>query len=422
MHNIKPFTKTFALVDGNNFFASCEQVFNPKLVDKPVAILSNNDGCIIARSKQLKDLGVPMGAPKFKWNDFLKQHEVNIFSANFALYGDMSKRMMMILASLAPHIQIYSIDEAFLDCSFFPPKQLQELAIKIYKTIPRWIGIPVSVGMAPTKVLSKIANHLSKKTEKPFILHPNMLEETLMDFPINKVWGIGKKLTEKMHGLGVFTALDFYQKKTSWVRERFSITEQNLHLELQGYSVLDLEKVSNKKSICISRSFAKGISSKEAIFDAISYFLSLAVNKLQQQNSLAGLLHLFIQSNRFHQQNYYSNIATIQLFHNNETPIFLKKARLAFENIWKNHSYKKAGIILSDIIPMEGYQATLLAEENLNPKQQKLQATVNEINQIHGRGMVRISSVGTQPDSWKMNQQNLSPNYTTKLEDIIEVS
>ncbi|XP_060085373.1 protein UmuC-like [Ylistrum balloti] len=416
-----PSRKAYALVDGNNFFASCEQVFNPKLLRKPIGILSNNDGCIIARSNELKQLGVPMGTPKFKWNKFLQSHDVHLFSANFSLYGDMSKRMMMTLTSIVPSIEIYSIDEAFLDCSMFPPSELNKLATRIYQTVPRWIGIPVGVGIAPTKVLAKIANHFSKKHQCPFVIYFDKIADSLRDLPIKDVWGIGRRLTKKMNALGIFTAYDFYKKDEEWVKQRFSIIEQKLHKELQGKPVLHLNRTANKKSICVSRSFEKSVSHKEYLFDAVSCFLNSAVEKLRRQESLAGLLHIFIQTNRFHKGNYYSGMDIIRLTHTNETSQFLQSARRSFDKIWKPHSYKRAGVILSDFISIKDYQPTFFENENLNPKLQKLQKTIDTINKTHAKQQMGIASVGHLMKNWKMNRKNLSPAYTTRIEDLIKI-
>jgi len=421
----------FALVDCNNFYASCERAFNPALRLRPVVVLSNNDGCIIARSEEAKALGIPMGTPEFKCRPLLRQHDVAVFSSNYALYGDMSSRVMATLAALAPEIEVYSIDEAFLDMSSFSRFDLQDYASHMRRTVRLHTGIPVSVGIAPTKTLAKIANRIAKKNpeyhgvcvlkshEEIF----NALERT----KVEDIWGIGRQWRKLLQAKRIESAADLAAASAAWVRKHLHIVGARIQAELQGTSCLSMELVRPaKQSICTSRSFGRNVSSLAELQQAVATFAGKCAVKLRKEDSLASMLTVFIATSPFDElDKRYWGTRTAALPHPTQDSIaMLKAAETILAGIFREGKvYKKAGVIVSGIVPRASCSITLslFAEEApaANARDAKLMQVMDAINQRYGRGTVRLAAENAE--SWKPHQERLSPRYSTRWSDIIQV-
>ena len=344
----------FALVDCNNFYATCETLFRPSLRGKPLVVLSNNDGCVVARSAEAKALGIKMGVPAFQIKEEIDRHGIEVFSSNYTLYADMSHRVMSILEKIAPAIEIYSIDEAFIDVRGIP--DLHAFGLSIRKTIRQWTGITVAVGIAPTKTLAKLANNGAKKyqgTGGVVVLTDVERQRKLMSLtPVDKVWGVGRKLTRKLNALGIQTALDLCQSDVQDIRRQFSVVLARTVSELQGTSCLELEQVpSPKKQIVTSRSFGQRITEIDDMRQAISEFTERACSKLRGGRQYARAISVFIQTNPFakHQPGY-ANCAHGNLpDHTNDSFQFCRLARRLLEQIWRDgYEYNKAGVMLGD--------------------------------------------------------------------------
>jgi DNA polymerase V len=415
----------FALVDCNNFYASCERVFNPKLDKKPVVILSNNDGCVISRSNEAKALGIPMGAPAFKYDSLFKKNKVHVFSSNFPLYGDMSTRVMNILSSYSPKIEVYSIDEAFLEFKGFENYNLQDYGNKIRKVILKWTGIPVSIGFAHTKALAKIANRISKKFDKKTkgvyaIDSEEKRKKALKWLKIEDVWGIGYKYATYLKSYKINKAYDFVRLPDDWVRKQMSVVGLRLKKELEGKSVLSLEeKRPAKKAIATTRSFDKNITDFEDLKERISTFSICCSEKLRSQKSNCNSIYIFIKSNR-HQKNklQYRNGIVITLPYGSNSSITISKYAIeGLKKIYKkNIEYKKAGVIVMGLIPNNKTQLNIFEKEN--PKYQNLMKTLDFIKKKEGTGKIKLGSQDLKR-IWKMKQTKLSSRYTTELKEII---
>ena len=415
----------FALVDCNNFYASCERVFNPKLDKKPVVILSNNDGCVISRSNEAKALGIPMGAPAFKYDPFFKKNKVQVFSSNFPLYGDMSSRVMNILSSYSPNIEVYSIDEAFLELRGFENYDLEQYGKEIRKIILKWTGIPVSIGFAPTKALAKVANRISKKFDKKtngvYAIDSNeKREKALKWLKIEDVWGIGYKHAIRLKSYKVDKACDFIILPDDWVRKQMSIVGLRLKKELEGKSVLSLEESrSPKKAIATTRSFEKNLTDFEDLKERISTFSICCSEKLRSQKSNCNSIYVFVKSNR-HQKNklqYRNGIVMTLPYGSNSSITISKYAVEGLKKIYKkNVEYKKAGVILMGLVPNNKTQLNIFEKEN--PKHQVLMKTLDFITKKEGTGKIKLGSQDLKR-VWKMKQTRLSSRYTTELKEII---
>jgi len=416
----------YALVDCNNFYASCERAFNPQLNNKPVIVLSNNDGCVIARSNEAKKLGIKMGEPAFKLNHIIRKNHVNIFSTNFALYGDMSMRVMSTLSSIVPQLEIYSIDEAFLDLTDFKYEKNLEIGYFIRRKILKNLGIPVSVGVARTKTLAKIAGSVakkSKKTEGVFILH-DYLEDIILDhICIEKIWGVGKKLSIFFHKYGIHTAKDLRDADLKWIQKKVNITAKKMVKELRGISCMNIEsETKNKKSIRTSRTFGKMVKNKNEIASSLAMYTARCGEKLRMQNSYATFAHIFISTNPFRNDlKQYSNFKTIEFpVATHDTGEMTTYILDAFNKIYKEgYSYKKAGIILSGIIP-DGHVQENIFDTMDRLKSKTIMKTIDSINRKMGRDMIRLASQGYLK-KWKLKQQSLSPCYTTRWSDLLTV-
>lgn len=415
----------YALVDCNSFYASCERVFRPDLRNKPVVVLSNNDGCVIARSNEAKALDIPMGAVAHEYEYIFRKHKVAVFSTNFTLYGDISSRVMRTLAQFSPNIEVYSVDEAFLDLSHIPAEKLPQLAKEIHKTIMKHIGVPVSVGIGATKSLSKIANHVAKKypqCKNVFVLPEHKREKVLQHIRIDKVWGIGRSYSLMLSALGVRTAFDFTQLSTSLVQKKMGVVGKRLHRELQGHSCLSLEEIMAKKNIATTRTFARDLTLHGELRTAIANHAANCCQKLRTQNSKAWQVFVFIRTNskKKHQAQYRKGLTITLSEASDSTLLIVKTALRALDMIFEEgYRYKKAGVMLSGIIPSNAVQATLFPTIN-QEKHQRLMTVVDTINAKKGRDKVKLAvQEYTYKDFYR--RKRLSKQFTTKWADILEV-
>ncbi|MEF9986173.1 MAG: Y-family DNA polymerase [Bacteroidales bacterium] len=416
----------FALSDCNNFFVSCERVFNPSLNGRPVVVLSSNDGCVISRSNEAKSIGIKMGQPFFQIQDLVRKYNVEAFSTNFILYGDMSHRVMSTLREMVPAIEIYSIDEAFLNLSGIAGDKLDEFSHSISSKVKQNTGIPVSVGVAPTKTLAKIASKLCKQYPKLngacYMHRPEDIEKVLKKFPIDDVWGVGRKYSKLLNDFGVFTAYDFTQRKPLWVKQKMSIVGLRTWNELRGIACIDFETVPcDRQQISVSRSFAKEISDFDELHQAVSSFAVLCAEKLRGQNSVCGEMNVFIFTNRFRTdlpQQYRNKIVQFEVLTNSSLEI-VECATKALKQIFTiGFGYKKAGVILSGIMPKNGEQLAFFDTVDRD-KHAKLMTTLDNLNQVEGRNTVVFAAQGV--NKLKLNREHLSPSYSTNLDDIIKV-
>lgn len=413
-----------ALVDCNNFYASCERVFRPDLEKKPIVVLSNNDGCVIARSNEAKKLGIKMGEPAFKKREVFERNKIKTFSTNFILYGDMSKRVMSILRNNSKEIEIYSIDEAFLECY---NEDLNSYGKNLRKKVKQWTGIPVSVGIAETKVLAKIANHIAKKYRKSgvFILDSKEIIEKALKFTaIEEIWGIGRNHSRRFKEYGINTAYDLTCIEESWIKKKFSIVVLRIAKELKGIKCLDIESQhKTKKNICTSRSFGNPTSDYNTIKEAISTFAVRCCEKLRKQKTSTSELRIFIYTNPFnpkHRQ--YYGTKKIQLERaTNDNQIIVQEVIKGLQKIYKKgYVYKKAGVIAGNITQENQVQLNLFDQIKNREKYTKISKVIDRINSSMGRDKLRIATQGFDR-KWKMKQEQLSQCYTTRIDEILTV-
>jgi len=416
----------FALVDCNNFYASCERVFRPDLIGKPVVVLSNNDGCVIARSNEAKAVGVPMGAPAFEHEELFKKHNVHVFSANFPLYGDMSHRVMSILSEYTPEIEIYSIDEAFLKLQGFEKFNLQTYGQEIQRRVVKWTGISVSVGIAPTKALAKVANRVAKKyadkTNSVYIINSEEKRiKALKWLKVEDIWGIGRQHAKRLNAIKVNTAFDFTQLDDSWVKKNLSIVGLRLKHDLQGIPTLDLEIPQPKKNIATTRSFEKNYTGIEQLNERVTTFAVSCSEKLRKQKSCCNSMMVFIHTNghRHDLPQYNRNIVVKLPFPTNSSIELAKFAKQALGKIFrKGFHYKKAGVIVMDFSPENQKQLKIF--ENSNAKHVPLMQAIDKINASFGQHKIKLASQDLRK-VWKMKQEKLSSRYTTNLNEIITI-
>jgi DNA polymerase V len=416
----------FALVDCNNFYASCERVFRPDLVGKPIVVLSNNDGCVIARSNEAKQIGIPMGAPAFEYQSLFETHQVKVFSANFALYGDMSQRVMDILSGYTPEIEIYSIDEAFLKLKGFERYNLQAYGSEMRTKVHRWTGIPISVGIAPSKALAKAANRIAKKypehTQGVYIIDSEEKKiKALKWLKVEDVWGIGRQHAQKLIQHRINNAYEYTQQSDEWVKKNFSIVGLRLKKDLEGIPTLDLERQQAKKSIATTRSFESNYTELAQLNERVTTFAVMCAEKLRRQQSCCNSISVFIRTNGFRNDlPQYSRSITIQLpFPTNSSIELSKFAIAALHRIFKSgYHYKKAGVIVQDFTPEANQQMNIF--QNSNPKHRLLMSTIDVLNAKLGQQKIKLAAQDLQR-VWKMKQEQLSPRYTTQLEDIITI-
>jgi DNA polymerase V len=417
----------FALIDCNNFYASCERVFQPHLNGKPVVILSNNDGCVIARSNEAKSLGIPMGAPAFKYKEVFQKNKVQIFSSNFTLYGDISNRVMSIISRYVPDVEIYSIDEAFIKFDGFSKEEANEKCSDIIKTILKWTGIHVSIGLAPTKSLAKVANRIAKKystrTKGFYSINNNEKRiKALKNISAGDIWGIGFQNEKKLLKVNVKSGMDFVNLPDQWVKKNMSIVGLKLKKELEGIPTLNIEEGKiDKKSIATTRSFESEISSLNDLIERITTFSVVAAKKLRRQNSECNMISVFIRSNPFKQNDdkyHFSLTGSLPFSTNSSIEISKFAVKLLTKIYSKNKSYKKAGIILMGLSPQSSHQFSLF-DQNID-KQKKLMRSIDNIDNKYGLYKVRLASQD-QKRIWKMKRQKLSRNYTTEIDEVLIV-
>lgn len=417
----------FALVDCNNFYVSCERVFNPKLKNLPVIVLSNNDGCVIARSEEAKALGIEMAQPAFFMKELIARHNVQVYSSNYTLYGDMSERVMSTLKGFVPRLEIYSIDEAFLDLSALTYQNLTELAIEVRETVMQATGIPVTIGMAPTKTLAKMANRYAKKMNKETGVHcissEAAIAEVLRFTAIADVWNIGKQYSRKLQAIGVQTAYDLLQLSAEWMRKNMTVQGQRLLHELKGISCIPLDETpAAKKNICTSRSFGVLLTELQDIKEAVASYAAKCAQKLRKQKSCAASVHVFIETNRFRElDKQYTNAITLPLpVATNNTQEIMFYALGGLKMLYrKGYNYKKAGVIVQDIVPEEEVQQGLF-DNRPRVKEKYLIETMDSINRSWGRELLKFAVQGNGR-KWKLRQEKLSPCYTTRLDEILTI-
>lgn len=420
----------YALVDCNNFYASCERVFQPQYIGKPVVILSNNDGCIISRSDEAKKVGVPMGAPIFKVKDLIKEKNVKVFSSNYPLYGDLSNRVMEILEQFTPNVEIYSIDESFLNFDGMNIHDYNDYGIQMKTRIQKWIGLPVCIGFAPTKTLSKMANHIAKKfqerTKGIYVIDDDEKRiKALKWTKIEDVWGIGYRMKKKMMLRQIVTAFDFIKPEhENWIKKEMGIVGMRLKYELEGKSVLDLEPISDhKKSIATTRSFPKQISNFDDLRERVTTFASVCAEKLRKQNSCCHtiIVMLVIDKHKVESNKYYFNMAVTLPFATNSTLTIANAATSALKKMivgYENVKFKKAGVIVTELIDEDKKQLQLFDEEN--PKHLKLMQTIDTLNSKIGKRKVKLATQNLEL-TWNMKQEHLSQAYTTRFDKILQI-
>lgn len=416
----------YALVDCNNFYASCERVFNPNLQGKPIAILSNNDGCVISRSDEAKAIELPMGAPIFKWEGFCKVNNISVLSSNYPLYGDMSSRVMAILEQFSPDVEVYSIDEAFLEFKGFDGYDFEDYGNQIRQRILKWTGIPTCVGIAPTKALSKVANKIARKfpneTKGVYVIDSEEKRiKALKWIKLKDVWGIGRGLQKRLKAKGCTTAFDFTQLSDDWVRKSFSITEWKLKKDLEGISKIKLDEVKTKRAIATTRSFEYTFSDIDNIKERISTFATSCAEKLRKQGSSCHMIYVVLSSDRHKkglEQHRASKVVSLS-YPTDSSLIISREAVCAVTDIFKKGiKYKRAGVIVMGLVPTNNHQLQMFDHED--PKHKPLMRAIDDINTKYADYKIKLGNQDLKR-TWKMRQERLSPRYTTNINDVIFV-
>ena len=414
--------KIFALIDCNAFYVSCERVFNPKLNNKPVVALSNNDGCIIARSKEAKALGIKMGVPLFKVKDIVERENVTVFSSNYTLYADMSRRVMNIISEFAPSIEVYSIDEAFIELTNMNV-DYESYVRQMRKVILQYTGIPVSIGIASTKTLTKVANHIAKDDESlegvcSLIQYKN-LDQVLEDTNVTDVWGVGRQLSKKLIANGIFNAKLLKNCEDAWVRKMMSVNGLKTVSELREISCLDLEETSaTRKSCCTTRSFGKPLVNLDDIEQAVTTFARRATERIRGENLTASTVSVFLRTNPFDRNRYYSNSSTTTLSYPTYDTMQIVKTALQLTKIIfrENYKYKKAGVLLSGFYEKGTETKDLFSEARY--RSPKLMSAVDQINERYGSDTIQIATE-CQIGKWKQKRKNCTQSYTTQLDNVL---
>jgi DNA polymerase V len=416
-----------ALVDCNNFYASCERLFEPKLKDKPLVVLSNNDGCVIARSEEAKALGIEMGAPAFLMEEMLYKNKVRVFSSNYTLYGSLSNRVMQTLEMFVEDIEVYSIDEAFLNFGDLKYVDFYDYGKTIRDAIKQNLDMPVSVGIAPSKTLAKMANRFVKKTKKASGIHvlntPDSIAAVLRFTEVGDIWGIGTQYATLLKKNGMHTAFDFSNAPEEWVRKNLTVSGQRMWNELKGIPCIQLEdEPPAKKNICVARSFGQLLHKKEDIQEALAHYTSICSRKLRLQDSCTGHINVFIQTNNFRTQDpqYFRSIDVKLPVATNSTAELLHYAMYALDKIYRSgYNFKKVGINLMDLVPMEQVQLGMFDQRN-REKDGKLSGMLDRINRRFGKDIVRFARQGYER-KWRLRQEQLSPFYTTRLAEVLTI-
>ena len=417
---------TVALVDVNNFYVSAERVFNPKLEGRCVVVLSNNDGCVVARSGEVKALGIPMGGPWFKLKDLARQHSIIALSSNYALYADMSNRVMSLLNEFSSRQEIYSIDECFLDLTGHTDNFTQ-YGQQIRQRIQQWLGLPVSVGFASTKTLAKLANHIAKKRAEYggvcdlTTMSAAHLDKIFASIAVGEVWGVGRKLNEQLQQGDITTVKQLRDFDIQRIRNRFGVVMERTVRELRGVACLDMLDITPpRKQIISSRSFGQSVTALSELQEAVSVYMSTAAEKLRGQGSFAAAVHVYIHTNEHkHEEPQYSRAITIALPRpTDDTMQLVAAAKAGLYRIYRpGYRYKKAGVMLSEITPAGVVQTQLFADTLLPEKSLKLMAAMDDINLRMGKGAIHLASDGVE-QNWRMNRGSMTPAYTSSWDDL----
>ena len=407
-------TKKIALIDCNSFYVSCERLFNPKIRKKPVVVLSNNDGCIISRSNEAKALGIKMGEPYFKEKNIIVKNDVQVFSSNYSLYGDISRRVMRTLRRFNSDIEIYSIDEAFLDLSNFPDEEVENVGKEIRNIVLKWTGIPTSIGIAKTKTLSKVANHIAKKKQSGVVslIGIKDIDPILEKVDINDVWGIGKQLTKFYHQNRIYNAKQLKNKSNTWIKKNSNVLSSRTAMELRGVSCINLETTSSKRKSCVvSRSFGKRIENFQELKEAVANYSLNASEKIRSESLIAKSITIFVRTSPFQSRyGFYSNSKTIDfpIATNNSIEI-VKAAVSGLESIFKNgYRYQKAGVMLSHL--SNSNNGKNLFSSKKDEKINNLMKSIDNTNYRYGRSTLSLASAGIQK-KWNMRKE-----YSSKID------
>lgn len=417
-----------ALVDCNNFYVSCERVFNPKLEGKPVVVLSNNDGCAVARSNEVKALGIKMGEPWFKMERFAKQHGIIALSSNYALYVDMSARVMATLAQFSPQQEVYSIDECFLGLDGFEPSGLEAYGQTIRQTVKQNIGIPVCVGIAETKTLAKLANHCAKTGLAGSDgvcdfgrLDDQQFLELFYSLPVGEVWGIGRKLTEHLKAMDILTVQDLKDASTSRIRQQLSIVVEKTVKELNGISCIELDEVgAARQQIMVSRSFGVEVTTFEDLAQSVTYFATSAAEKLRKDASVVSSVCVFARTNPFKEQEpqYHPSVVVPMSTPSDSTMVVVKAAMDGLRAIYRaGFRYKKFGVLLMGLQPKNCVQTDLFADNGDQDKSDRLMQAMDAINRKMGKGALTVAGSGTK-QRWAMRRERKTPSYTTDWNEL----
>ena len=405
------YTKKIALIDCNSFYVSCERLFNPKIRKKPVVVLSNNDGCIVSRSNEAKALGIKMGEPYFKAKDIIIKNDVQVFSSNYSLYGDLSRRVMRTLKRFNSDIEVYSIDEAFMDLTNFSDSEVLDVGQEIRETVLQWTGIPTSIGIAKTKTLSKVANHIAKKKKSgvtSFIGIDN-IDPLLERVDINDVWGVGRQLTKFYHKNGIYNAKQLKNKSNTWIKKNSNVLGSRTAMELRGISCIDLEKTKSKRKSCVvSRSFGQRIEKYQELKEAVAGYCLNACEKIRSETLVAKSITVFIRTSPFQSRfGYYSNSKTIDFpIGTNDSIEIVKTALNALESIFKNgYRYQKAGVLLSGLSEATNNKNLFSSEKD--EKINSLMKSIDNTNYRYGRSTLSLASAGVQK-RWNSKRQHYS--------------
>ena len=424
--------QVFALVDCNNFYASCEKLFDPKLKNKPVVVLSNNDGCVVARSAEVKALGIPMGVPWFKLQDEAKRHGIVAFSSNYSLYAELSNRVVEVLSQFSPNIEVYSIDESFLELSGFGHLSYQAYGAEIRQRVADWLGLAVCVGIGSSKTLAKLANHAAKKNLAGMhgvcdftTMSPAALDALFSRIEVGEVWGVGRKIEMRLEAIGIRTVQQLRDADAELMRSKFSVVVERTVRELRGVSCLDLQEVvPEKQQIMSSRSFGQLVYDLAELEEAVASYVAKAAEKLRIQDSLAGAVQVYIRTNVFKPEApQYQQAITVPLPEaSSDTRILTRWALRVLRRIYRpGFGYHKAGITLMNITPATSQQFSLFASGGaVDARSQQLMGVIDGINGKYGRGTMRLAAEGVEK-VWQMRRGNLSPRYTTEWDSLAVV-
>ena len=414
------YTKKIALIDCNSFYVSCERLFKPSLIKKPVIVLSNNDGCIISRSSEAKDLGIKMGEPYFKAKKIITKSNVHVFSSNYSLYGDISRRVMKTLKHFAPEMEIYSIDEAFLNLSIVPDNEILQFGKKIRDTVLRWVGIPTSIGIATTKTLSKIANHIAKKEKSGVVslVNKKNIDCILEKIEIRDVWGVGRQLSKFYINNGIFNANQLKNISNNWIKKNSNVLGSRTAMELRGASCISLEITQSKrKSCCVSRSFGKKVERLQELKESITNHCLNAAEKIRSESLLTKSITIFIRTSPFQKMEiHYSNSKTIDFPIATDNSIeIVKSAILGLKLIFKKgYKYQKSGIILSGLYESKSYNNNLFSSTK-DKKTKDLMRSIDYTNFRYGRSTLSLA-VALSKKKWKTKKQYFSKIDTTNFD------